>query len=311
MSLLSVDGLCKRFKGERGTRVAVSSLSFDLVPGEILAFLGPNGAGKTTTIKMVAALIRPDSGSVLIDGIDPHRNPECLNSVGAILESNRNVYWRLSPLENVEYFAGVRGIPRREARARAVDLLARFGLAGRIDTPVAKLSRGMQQKLAIVLALVHRPRLLLLDEPTLGLDLESANDMKQIVQQLASDGIGVLLTTHQLTLAESLAHNLLIIKDGREVLHCPLRDALQDTRAKVYAITVLTQPTWAEKQRLAELGADVRDLIVTVQADSRTLYAVLDIVRPLEVDEIRTSSRSLDDVFLELAYDEHKSAGVR
>lgn len=311
MSLLSVRGLTKSFKGEAAVRIAVSDLSFDLACGEILAFLGANGAGKTTTIKMVAALIKPDHGSVSICGLNPYKHPHCLAFLGAILESNRNTYWRLSPLENIDYFAGLRGIRRTEAHARGTELLDRFGLKDRINTPVANLSRGMQQKIAIILALIHRPKLLLLDEPTLGLDLESSSDMKQIVQQLATEGIGILLTTHQLALAEALAHNLLILKEGRKVLHCPLHEALRNTNDRVFSISLLSQPSWAQQHKLGELGAKVDGSLVNFTGDSLLLYAILDALRPLEVDEIKTSARSLDDVFLEIACDEYKSASIR
>lgn len=301
MSLLSVRSLTKSFRGENGPRVAVSDLDFDLDHGEILAFLGPNGAGKTTTIKMISALIKPDRGEVLIDGEDPHRNPRHLNSIGAILEGNRNLYWRLTPIENIEYFAGVRGIPRQTARAHGKPLLERFGLADRMTSPVFKLSRGMQQKVAIVIALVHRPRLLLLDEPTLGLDVEAANDMKDIVRQLAVEGIGVLLTTHQLMLAEKLAQNVLIIRNGNKVLHCRLHEALQDRNRQNHTISLSAPPTDTQHTHLAALGARLQDSTLTFSGDSATLYAVMDALRPLEIAEIRTSARTLDDVFMEIA----------
>ena len=310
MALLSVDSISRSFHSNQGTRLAVSELSFDLAEGEILAFLGPNGAGKTTTIKMVASLIKPDSGTISIGGIDPYSHPTCLNSVGAILESNRNVYWRLSALENVEYFAGIRGIARREARRHATELLQRFGLADRLNTPVANLSRGMQQKVAIVLSLVHRPRLLLLDEPTLGLDLDASRDMVQIVKDLSAEGISILLTTHQLALAESLAHNVLIIKHGRKLLHCPLQAALHGKQSRSYTITLVKEPTWLQQRRLAELGAQAQRRLITLKDDSETLYRVLDILKPLEIDEIKTSARSLDDVFTEIT-DDDRAIAVR
>jgi ABC-2 type transport system ATP-binding protein len=301
MPLLSVHSLTKTYRTETGPRVAVSDLDFDLDRGEVLAFLGPNGAGKTTTIKMISALVRPDEGQVLIDGEDPHRTPRCLTSIGAILEGNRNVYWRLTPLENIEYFAGIRGIPRREAQKRGKELLERLGLADRMNSPVAKLSRGMQQKVAIVITLVHRPRLLLLDEPTLGLDVEAANDMQDIIRQLAAEGIGILLTTHQLALAEKLARDVLIIRNGKKVLHCHLDEALRGSNLRNHTITVLTPLTESQQAHLVNLGARPQDSTVTFSGDSATLYEVLDALRPMEIVEIRTTARTLDDVFLEVA----------
>ncbi|HKH43057.1 MAG TPA: ABC transporter ATP-binding protein [Thermoanaerobaculia bacterium] len=301
MTLLSVRSLTKTFRGEDGPRAAVSNLDFDLDCGEILAFLGPNGAGKTTTIKMIAALVKPDHGRVLIDGEDPQCHSQCLSKIGAILEGNRNLYWRLTPIENIEYFAGIRGIPRKKARSEGETLLERFGLADRMRSPVFKLSRGMQQKVAIIISLVHRPRLLLLDEPSLGLDVEAANDMNEIIQQLAGAGIGVLLTTHQLALAEKLAQNVLIIRNGRKVLHCPLHEALRETNRRNHTISLLAPLTDVQHSHLRILGAQLQSSTVTFSGDSAVLYAVLDLLRPLEINEIRTSARTLDDVFMEIA----------
>ncbi|MEL7511116.1 MAG: ABC transporter ATP-binding protein, partial [Cyanobacteria bacterium J06554_3] len=192
---LASEGLRKSYGRRKRRFEAVRDVSLHIAAGEVLAFLGPNGAGKTTTIKMIAGLIRPDAGWVRIAGLDPHRQPDALQGVGAVLEGNRNLYWRLTPLENLEYFGVLRKMPRKAARERGLELLEAFDLLDKRKDPVQKLSRGMQQKIAIAVALIHKPQLLLLDEPTLGLDVEAGETVKQLVRQVAASGCAILLTT--------------------------------------------------------------------------------------------------------------------
>ena len=163
---------------------------------------------------MIAGLIRPDAGKVEIAGKDPHQDPQALQGVGAVLEGNRNLYWRLTPLENLEYFGVLRQMPRKLAKTRGVELLKTFDLLEKRNVPVQKLSRGMQQKIAIAVALIHQPQLLLLDEPTLGLDVEAGETVKQLIRQVAAGGCAILLTTHQLNVAEALSDRVAIIRAG-------------------------------------------------------------------------------------------------
>jgi ABC-2 type transport system ATP-binding protein len=299
--ILKANSLSKSYKTGNTHRMAVSNLSFTLERGEILAFLGPNGAGKTTTIKMIATLIRPDSGTIHINGVDPFRNPHCLRELGAILEGNRNVYWRLTTLENIEYFAGLRGIHRTAARREGLLLLKRFGLYDRQGSLVGQLSRGMQQKLGIIVAL-------LLDEPTLGLDVESARDMTELVKKLAEEGIGVLLSTHQLNLAENIAHNVLILKEGCRVLHCSVSDALRSSSQRSFIVTLSEPVSALQQQQLMSVPAEATGCTVSFSGESETLYTVMEILRPSRVEMVRTLGRSLDDVFMEIAQNDRQIA---
>lgn len=212
--LLQAQGLRKRF----GTLEAVRGVSLELRPGEVLAFLGKNGAGKTTTVKMLAGLLLPDGGRVHLLGKDPFQDPWALRHLGAVLEGNRNVYWRLSPLENLVYFGVARGLRLGAARKRALALLQEYDLLEKAHTEVRHLSRGMQQKLAFLQALVHDPEVLLLDEPTLGLDVETALLVQGKIRKLAQGGKAILLTTHQLEVAEALADRVAIIHRGEVIL---------------------------------------------------------------------------------------------
>ena len=280
---------------------AVQDVSLCICAGEVLAFLGPNGAGKTTTIKMIGGLVRPDAGQVRIDGLDPHQQSMALKRVGAVLEGNRNLYWRLTPLENIEYFGGLRQVPRKVARQRGEQLLEQFGLIDKRKTPVQKLSRGMQQKLAIAVALVHQPTLLLLDEPTLGLDVEASETVKTLVRDIAAGGCAILLTTHQLDVAEELSDRVAIIRQGQIIAEQPTHALIQQFSGSSYRIDC-AQPVDLERtKKIMILGGTVTDSQVHFSGDA--LYELLDILRPLPIKEIRQDRADLTDVFLSLIRD--------
>ena len=298
---LDVQHLQKSYGRGKHRFAAVRDVSLRIRAGEVLAFLGPNGAGKTTTIKMIGGLVRPDAGHVSIDGFDPHRQSVALKRVGAVLEGNRNLYWRLTPLENIEYFGGLRQVPRRVARQRGEQLLEQFGLTDKRKIPVQKLSRGMQQKLAIAVALVHQPTLLLLDEPTLGLDVEASEIVKTLVREIATAGCAILLTTHQLSIAEELSDRVAIIRQGQIITEQPTHELIRQFSGSAYRIHC-TQPIDAQRvQKIIALGGTVTNAQVHFPGD--TLYELLDILRPLPIKEIRQDRADLTDVFLALIRD--------
>ncbi|NJR51279.1 MAG: ABC transporter ATP-binding protein [Leptolyngbyaceae cyanobacterium CSU_1_3] len=238
MQVLEVQHLHKTYRQSGQTIAAVRDVSLTIAAQEVLAFLGPNGAGKTTTIKMVAGLILPDRGSVNIAGRNPHRDPRAIGLLGAVLEGNRNLYWRLTPEENLEYFGVLRGLSRKTARQRGRELLDRFELTHKRAATVQALSRGMQAKLAIAVSLIHRPQLLLLDEPTLGLDVEATQTVKRLVREIASEGCAILLTTHQLDIAEELSDRVAIINQGAIVAEQPTQDLIRQFSGTAYTIEV-------------------------------------------------------------------------
>ena len=280
---------------------AVRDVSLCIRAGEVLAFLGPNGAGKTTTIKMIGGLVRPDAGQVRIDGLDSHRQSVALKRVGAVLEGNRNLYWRLTPLENIEYFGGLRQVPRRVARQRGEQLLEQFGLSDKRKTPVQKLSRGMQQKLAIAVALVHQPTLLLLDEPTLGLDVEASETVKVLVRDIAAAGCAILLTTHQLDVAEELSDRVAIIRQGQIIAEQPTHELIQQFSGSAYRIDCGQSIDALRAKQIMALGGTITGN--QVHFSGNALYELLDILRPLPIREIRQDRADLTDVFLSLIRD--------
>lgn len=299
MRILETHQLKKTYRSRGKTLAAVRDVSLSIAAAEVLAFLGPNGAGKTTTIKMIAGLILPDSGSVRIAGRDPHRDVRALKSIGAVLEGNRNLYWRLTPSENLEYFGVLRGLTPRVARQRTRDLLERFDLGDKRHVLVQTLSRGMQQKLAIAVALIHDPQLLLLDEPTLGLDVEATESVKRLVREIAAEGRAILLTTHQLDIAEELSDRVAIINQGTIVVEEPTSELIRQFSKAAYRIE-LEHPLDAERtSKLQSLGAVVEKTQIYLR-DPDLLYTVVDGLRPLPIVRIERDQASLTDIFLTL-----------
>ena len=210
--MLTVRGLCKSFG-----RPAVDHLDLRIAAGEIYALLGPNGAGKTTTLRMVCGLLTPDAGGIEIAGIDARADPARAKQVTAWLPDEPLLYDRLTPLEYLEFVAGLWMVPAAEARARAEALLTDLGLWPHRDEPCEGFSRGMRQKTALAGALLHDPALLVMDEPLSGLDAGASRQVKDLLRARVRTGRTVLLTTHVLEVAERLADRLGIIAGGRMV----------------------------------------------------------------------------------------------
>ncbi|HEY9761121.1 MAG TPA: ABC transporter ATP-binding protein [Trichocoleus sp.] len=298
--VLDAQSLSKRYRQKKYVFEAVSQVSLTLRAGEILAFLGPNGAGKTTTIKMIAGLVRPDEGRVSILGDDPHRSPMALRRVGAVLEGNRNTYWRLTPQENLEYFGVLKGLSRRDSRHRGRELLARFDLTEKQDTPVQRLSRGMQQKLAIAVALIHRPQLLLLDEPTLGLDVEAGEAVKELVRSIAADGCAILLTTHQLDVAEELSDRVAIIRQGRLIAERPTQELIREFSGSAYQVMIDGELDERQRSAIASLGGTLDGNQIHIACTATELYRLFDALRPCPILEVQRDQADLTQVFLKL-----------
>ena len=300
MKALEAYNLKKSFSRNKQIVTAVKDVSLTIEPGEILAFLGPNGAGKTTSIKMMAGLIQPDAGSVRIMGKDPHRNAAALQNLGAVLEGNRNLYWRLTPEENLEYFGVLKGLTRREARLSGKELLTRFNLLAKRRTPVQQLSRGMQQKLAFAVALVHRPQLLLLDEPTLGLDVEATEDVKILVREIAAAGCAILLTTHQLQIAEILSDRIAIIQKGEILAEAPTQKLIQQFSGTTYKIEMQAALDEARILELEKIGLEIEARRIIYVDRTELLYKAFTILQSLPIQAVLKEQANLTEIFLQI-----------
>jgi ABC-2 type transport system ATP-binding protein len=196
--------------------VAVDEVSFAIRQGEIFGLLGPNGAGKTTTIKMLCTLLEPTAGTATVCGFDVVQQADRVRQqLGAVLTGERSIYWKLTGRENLQYFAALYHIPPAVAQQRIDELLARFDLTKRADELVEKYSTGMKQRIAIAKALLARPAVILLDEPTLGLDPQAARNLRELILELKADGHTILLTTHYMEEADQLSDRIGIIDGGK------------------------------------------------------------------------------------------------
>jgi ABC-2 type transport system ATP-binding protein len=214
-----LDGLFRRGRWRDDPEAwltAVDGINLQIKTGEVFGLLGPNGAGKSTTIRMICTLLEPTSGSVQVNGYDVVRQAnQVRQNLGTVLSGERSIYWKLTARENLEYFAALFHIPPSIAREQIADLLEKVQLSDRADELVEKYSSGMKQRVAIAKALLARPPIVLLDEPTLGLDPQAARKVRELVNELKEEGHTVLLTTHYMEEADQLSDRIGIIDQGR------------------------------------------------------------------------------------------------
>jgi ABC-2 type transport system ATP-binding protein len=198
-----------------GKLTAVNQLNLEVKAGELFGFLGPNGAGKTTTIKMMAGILTPTQGQVFLDGINVHRNPVQAKSLLAYVPDQPNLYEKLSPREFLSFIADIYRMDRTTAERQSSHWLELFNLSDRADELMGGFSHGMKQKVSLIAALLHEPRVLFLDEPTVGLDPRSARMIKDLLRTLCQKGVTVFMSTHILEIAERMCDRIGIIQNGQ------------------------------------------------------------------------------------------------
>jgi ABC-2 type transport system ATP-binding protein len=223
---LEIRGLSKRFD-----RPAVEALDLTVYGGEFYALVGPNGAGKTTTLRMAVGLLRPDAGSIAIGGIDALADPVAAKRITAWLSDEPMIYDKLTPFEYLEFVAGLWGIDAAQAERSAQELIGWLGLGPHAQERCEGFSKGMKQKVALAGALVHDPRLIVLDEPLTGLDAGSARDVKNVLRARVAAGDTVIMTTHILEVAERMADRIGVIAGGRLIAEGTLDELRRQTGA--------------------------------------------------------------------------------
>lgn len=291
-----------------GDLLAVDHVSFEVQQGEIFGYLGPNGAGKTTTIKMLTGLLRPTEGTASVAGHDVHHDLyKVKRGIGVVPEVS-NVYDELTAWDNLVFAAGLYSVPRRERGRRAEELLTQFDLYERRHTKVGDFSRGMKRRLTIAMALVHRPRILFLDEPTTALDARSAVFVRDLIRRLKDKGITIFLTTHYIEEADQLCDRVAIIDKGRIVAN----DAPEKLKGLVLGIhTIEVSFDGGSEGRELDLEAIFGCDAVVEQGDKFKLYTqepaeVLPRLvgyaeeRALRVVSLNTLKPRLEDVFLKM-----------
>ena len=293
--------------------VAVSGVSFAIQQGEIFGLLGPNGAGKTTTIRMLSTLLEPTGGAATVNGYDIARQaPLVRQNLGAVLTGERSIYWKLTGRENLEYFAALYHLPPQVAKRRVGELLERLDLANRADENVERYSSGMKQRIAIAKALLANPPVLLLDEPTIGLDPQSARNLRELILEIKNEGRTILLTTHYMEEADQLSDRIGIIDQGRII-------AL-DTPANLKRSIHQLDSLHLEVENFEPSLVETLELLPTVQnvishageptwslalhtTDSRALLPeVIDLVgsRGGQIRAMQVAQPTLEDVFISL-----------
>ncbi len=301
---IAVEDLHKRFESLE----AVAGISFTARRGEFFGFLGPNGAGKTTTINMLTGLARPDRGTIRIGGIDCTEHPRAAQHLFGVVPDESNLYPELSGYENLCFCAALYGMGKTERCARARELLALFGLEQAGERRFGGYSKGMKRKLTIAAGIIHRPEILFLDEPTTGIDVASARQIRQLISQLHRSGTTIFLTTHYIEEAERLCDRIAFIVKGRIVRIDTVENLVQPVMDKhVLRLTCENGPhDLCDRLAKAFPEFEIEDLdagMLRIQANAA--IGVGPLVRFVEetggeVTEARKMRPSLEDVFVRI-----------
>lgn len=222
MNIIEVKNLAKNF----GDVKAVKGISFSVANGEVFGFLGPNGAGKTTTINMLTGLARPTSGEITIAGYDGIKHIKKVQQIIGIVPDESNLYDEMSGFDNLTFCASLYGMKKDAREKRAKELLKQFSLDGAGNRPFKTYSKGMKRKLTIAAGIIHNPEILFLDEPTTGIDVESARQIRKMIKDLNDNGTTIFLTTHYIEEAERLCHRIAFIVEGKIVKISTMHDLI-------------------------------------------------------------------------------------
>ncbi len=318
MTVIEASGLGRTYRTRlspwrRATKEveAVRGVDFAVERGELFGLLGPNGAGKTTTIKMLITLLLPTSGTARVLGHDVVESPrEVRRRVGYVFGGDRGLYERLSGLDNLRYFAELYGVPAREQKARIAELLELAGLTGREKERVEGYSRGMRQRLHIARGLLHRPEVLFLDEPSIGIDPVGARELRSTVADLRAAGTTILLTTHYMFEADQLCDRIAVIADGRIVAE----GTPADLKARVGEGSVVevelfgapdgvlgrVQGLAGVRSAVLEERGQVQVLVVRAHPRAEVTQLVLGCLDGIALGRVATREPTLEDAYVEL-----------
>jgi ABC-2 type transport system ATP-binding protein len=297
-----VENLTKRF----GTFVAVNSINFQAHRGEIFGFLGPNGAGKSTTIRILCGLLRPTSGHARVAGIDVGAEPEAVRQQIGYMSQKFSLYNDLQVIENLRFFAGLYSVSAKDLPARLAWSLHMAGLEGREQTLTRELAVGWKQRLALACAVLHRPPIIFLDEPTSGVDPVSRRQFWELIQQMVSEGITVFVTTHYMDEAEYC--NRLVLIDRGRIVAMGTPTELKTSSMKGQLLLVECEPLGPGLEALhhtpsvldaAVFGSSLHAVVANAQASLPEIRAGLE-KRGLKVGRVEQIQPSLEDVFVAL-----------
>jgi ABC-2 type transport system ATP-binding protein len=303
-AIIQVVGLTKRY----GEVLAVDNISFDVSNGELFGFLGPNGAGKTTTINMLTGLARLDGGTIRIGGIECTHNPKAAQHLVGIVPDESNLYPELTGFENLCFCGALYGMRKDERRRRARELLDTFALTGAADRRFENYSKGMKRKLTFAAGIIHQPPILFLDEPTTGIDVASARQVRQLIAELHRQGTTIFFTTHYIEEAERLCERIAFIVNGQIVKAARTADLLQPVQGKNVLILSVSD---SGENLPAEMNAAFSEYKFHAAAPGQLRVESTEVIniapltrlleeRGIQVTEARRRLPSLEDIFVQV-----------
>jgi ABC-2 type transport system ATP-binding protein len=297
--VIETRGLTKRY----GKVVAVDGLELSIEAGEVYGLLGPNGSGKTTTILMLLGLTEPSAGTVRVLGLDPAREPLSLKRQVGYLPDSVGFYGEMTAWENLAYIARLNGLPRALAQQRMERVLERMGLAEVAQRPVSTFSRGMRQRLGLAEVLLKEPKVVILDEPTLGLDPEAAQEFLKMIQGLKNEGITVLLSSHLLHQVQAICDRVGLFHQGKLVLEGRVEELAQRVLGGAYRIRLEATPLEGLAERLralpgvSQVQTDAAGLKLEAQQDIRPQVAQVVLEAGATLQSLLLERPSLDEVY--------------
>ena len=303
-NIIEVKELSKTFDGT----IAVAGISFSIESGELFGFLGPNGTGKTTTINMLTGLARPDAGSIQISGIDCRQKHKAAQHLIGVVPDESNLYPELTGFDNLCFCGALFGMPKQKRQNKAQELLEIFGLKGVANRKFGGYSKGMKRKLTIAAGIIHEPQILFLDEPTTGLDVASARQLRQLIADLHNSGTTIFFTTHYIEEAQRLCDRIAFIVSGRIVKIDSVENLIQPLQDKYILHIVCAKTNDDIQKKLSESFPNMKFIFaqqnfIRIEAEKPILAG--SVVRFLdkkgvEVSEARRIRPTLEDVFVKI-----------
>lgn len=301
--MLKIAHLSKSFDSIK----AVDDISLEVKKGEIFGLLGPNGAGKTTTISMIASLLRPDTGKIYIDSLDLETDLKKIKRMMGVVPQEMAFYEELSAKENLIFWGRLQGVGRKTLEERIRFYLEKTGLLGRENDPLKKYSGGMKRRINLIIGLIHQPKLLLLDEPTIGIDVQTRLNIYEIIKEASSQGTTILYTTHNLQEAEELCHRIGIMDQGKILAEGTLTELIKIVGEK--DIALISGDFSAEEGR--KILSSLKDttvisledgkIILSLDASKKIPLLLQDFFKEgISIDDVSIKQPNLESVFLKL-----------
>jgi ABC-2 type transport system ATP-binding protein len=301
--MLKIAHLSKSFDSIK----AVDDISLEVKKGEIFGLLGPNGAGKTTTISMIASLLRPDSGKIYIDSLDTETDLKKIKKMMGVVPQEMAFYEELSAKENLIFWGKLQGVGRKTLEERIRFYLEKTGLLGRENDPLKKYSGGMKRRINLIIGLIHQPKLLLLDEPTIGIDIQTRLNIYEIIKEASSQGTTILYTTHNLQEAEELCHRIGIMDQGKILAEGTLTELIKIVGEKDIALISGDFSAETGRKILSSLkettviSLEDGKIILSLDASKKIPVLLEDFFKEgLSIDDVSIKQPNLESVFLKL-----------